>query len=205
VSRGCHGLATMERLWSLLLERHFGHVMLSLPKLLQRLGPTYQLSSHRKFGTLALWPCNTCDKVLLPAQPSADKTRYPKPHLCDLCPSLCCATCNCGCQCLDPACDDAMSESGHYECRRCRGWAHVGCEKGGEVELCMRCGESYCSGCDALFWCEECCELACYDCGPSDENGDFACAKCRENVNPSESRAVVMTDSDSGSSASDSD
>jgi hypothetical protein len=168
VSRGCQGVATMERLWIPLLGRHFGNA--ALPD-------SSFANTFCQFRALALSPCNTCNKVLLLALPRAITTRYPTPHLCDLCNSLCCTTCHCQCHCLDLACDGAMSRGDiTLQCYRCGGWAHYNCN---EVGFCRECSRSSCATCDVFFRCVGYhCQL-CPDCQDLlDENGQIACADC---------------------------
>jgi hypothetical protein len=149
VSKQCHTVAKMDRLWTPLLARNFADIVL----------PSYQRFSSpaSHFRVLAASSCYVCLKHLLSAEPRAEATRYLHPYSCGLCGMLRCSACHCQCHCLRAGCKDAPDPFRRNNIRRfqfdrrgCRGWAHSRCE-------CSHCEALFCKACDIVFMCTGVC------------------------------------------------
>jgi hypothetical protein len=115
VNRGSSGVAFMDRLWRPLLVRHFRDVVPSVSQ--------DMLSSSQRFLALAgRTPCSVCFLRLLHTEAGTKSTRYPYPHSCIFCGSLCCVACHCMCRCLDTECH--LTTRPIISCRRCKGVGH---------------------------------------------------------------------------------
>lgn len=148
-------MATMDCLWRPFLLRHFSDIDRDTWKLW---GPSLKC----QFRALALSSCSVCNMVLLPAKSKTRTTRYPNPHACGLCGSLCCSGCYCQCRCLKSDCQLALnSQVLAFQCWSCRGSAHVHCH---QISFCAECERGFCSECTSMIRCLYCDEDCCIQC-----------------------------------------
>jgi hypothetical protein len=183
-SQGCRRVATLDRVWSSMLARHFSDV--TLPFSLQSLHRV--LCPVLSFRALALTPCSVCTKILLSLKPKVESTRFPNTHSCAFCGSLCCAACHCQCHCLNLECQ--LGSLFHMcgsliiaplQCIRCKGRTHLCCDKGNEqFAVCGFCKRGSCSVCNAMSACDTC--------------GVFHCDKCRDFVDGGTCKACICSE-----------